>query len=158
MPEPRVVHSTFVLERSFRFSAERVFAAFSDPASKRRWFAELGRTHDVEAFEMDFRVGGLERIRYRFREGTPFPGLELHSNATFLDIVPGKRIVMSATMELAGHRFSASLLTVEILEAGGGSELVLTHQGAFFEHSDGPAIREAGWVTLLDQLREWLQQ
>jgi uncharacterized protein YndB with AHSA1/START domain len=38
--ERSVTHGTFVIERSDPVSAERVFAAFADPARKKRWFAE----------------------------------------------------------------------------------------------------------------------
>src|SRR5262245_23426362 len=47
MQEPSVVHNTFVLERSYPVAPERVFAALSNPAKKRRWFLEGGGT-DVE--------------------------------------------------------------------------------------------------------------
>jgi hypothetical protein len=33
-----------------------------------------------------------------------------------------------------------------------GADLVITHQGAFFEGSDGPARREHGWNVLADNL------
>lgn len=150
MPQPTTIHSTFVLERSFPQAPERVFAAFSDPARKRRWFAE-SHSHDVEKFELDFRVGGIERASYRFREGSPFPGVELSSEGAHLDIVPDRRIVMASTMSLGGRRISASLITFELLQSGEGTELICTHQGTFFEGSDGPQMREMGWRKILDQ-------
>ena len=52
--EPTVVHSTFVLERNYPQSPERVFSAFSFAAKRRRWFAD-GDQHEVELFEQDFR-------------------------------------------------------------------------------------------------------
>lgn len=73
MKEQSVIHNTFVIERSYRATPERVFAAFADPAKKRRWFVE-GDHHDVEEYEMDFRVGGKERSRLSFREGHPLRG------------------------------------------------------------------------------------
>ena len=76
MEEQSVIHSTFVIERRYPKPPERVFAALADAAKKRRWFAE-GEKHEVELFEMDFRVGGTERSRSRFKEGTPFPGVAL---------------------------------------------------------------------------------
>ena len=55
-------------------------------------------------------------------------------------------------MSLGDHRFSASLVTIEFVPTEKGTDLICTHQGAFFEGSDGPEMREAGWRKLLDQL------
>ncbi len=151
MNQPSVIHSTFVIERSYPKPPETVFAAFADPATKRRWFAE-GEHHDVEGFESDFRVGGAERIRYRFKEGTPFPGTELVNEGTYEDIVENRRIVSASTMSLGGRHISASLVTLEFLPSDTGTDLICTHQGAFFEGSDGPEMREGGWRKLLEQL------
>lgn len=151
MPDPSTIHSTFAIERNYPKPVERVFAAFADPARKRRWFAENER-HNVEEFEMDFRVGGAERARYRFGPGTPFPGVELSSDGTFHDIVPNRRIILASTMALAGRRFSVSLITFEFLAAKAGTDLILTHQGTFLEDADGPEMREDGWGKLLDRL------
>jgi uncharacterized protein YndB with AHSA1/START domain len=151
MPEPTVVHHTFVLERSFNKPPEAVFAAFADAAKKRRWYAVGGNT-EVENFEMDFRVGGAERIQYRFQEGSPFPGVELTNVGSYHDIVENKRIVTASTMAMGGRRFSTSLVTFELLPTANGTDLIVTHQGAFFEGADGPEMREQGWRKLLDNL------
>jgi uncharacterized protein YndB with AHSA1/START domain len=151
MEQPSVIHSTFVIERSYPKAPERVFAAFADAAKKRRWFAE-GEIQEVEEFAMDFRVGGAERLRYRFNEGTPFPGVAITNEGSFQDIVPNRRVVTASTMTLGDKRFSASLVTIELLPTDKGTDLICTHQGAFLEGADGPQIREAGWRKLLDRL------
>jgi len=151
MEQQAVIHSTFVIERSYPKPPERVFAAFADAAKKRRWFAE-SETHEVEEFEMDFRVGGAEHARFRFTEGTPFKGVVLVNEGRYQDIVPDRRIVTASTMTFGDRRISASLVTFELLATDKGTDLICTHQGAFFEGADGPQLREAGWRKLLDQL------
>jgi uncharacterized protein YndB with AHSA1/START domain len=70
----------------------------------------------------------------------------------FQDIVPNRRIVSASTMDLADKRISASLFTFEFLQTDKGTDLIFTHQGTFFEGSDGPQMREAGWRTLFENL------
>src|SRR5258705_13155410 len=114
MVEPTVIHDSFVIERTYPAAVERVFAFLSDPAKKRRWYAD-SETSAVESFEMDFREGGAERSRYRMNERTPFPGAVLANDGIYQDIVPGRRVVLATSMTLAGRRISCSLITIELL-------------------------------------------
>jgi uncharacterized protein YndB with AHSA1/START domain len=59
-------------------------------------------------------------------------------------------------MDFGEKRISASLVTIEFLATDKGTDLICTHQGAFFEGADGPQIREAGWRHLLEQLAKEL--
>ena len=156
MSERTVTHSTFVIERHYPVSPEKVFAGFSDPARKRRWFAE-GEGFAVDEFEMDFRVGGSEYSRFRFQGGGPLPeGTPMGNDTTYHDIVPNQRIVLAYTMTVGGNRISASLATFEFLPADNGTDLVFTEQAAFFEGADGAEMREGGWRQLLEQLAKAL--
>lgn len=147
-----ITHNTFVIERNFPSTPERVFAAFAAPAKKRRWFAEAHH-HEVGTYEMDFRVRGLETSRYKMNATTPLPGVELLSTGVFHVIVLNERIVSSSTMSIGGNIISAALATFElVLAANGDTDLIFTHQAAFFEGADGPQMREQGWRSLFDRL------
>jgi uncharacterized protein YndB with AHSA1/START domain len=155
MTEPKVVHSTFVLERKFPQPVEAVFEAFSDPAKAKRWHAADGSS-DVVEFALDFREGGMERMVYKMGPQTPFPGVPLENEGRYQEIVTNERIVMASTMKIGGRRISVTQVTFELLPTEEGTDLLLTHQGAFLPGSDGPKMREAGWNTILDRIQALL--
>jgi uncharacterized protein YndB with AHSA1/START domain len=146
-----VAHSTFSIERTYPSPPARVFAAFSNQATKRRWFAE-GEGWEVDEFTMDFRVGGHEVARFRFKGGAP-----MGNDTIYLDIVPERRIVLAYTMMVGDKRISVSLATVEIAPSGDGTRLVYTEQGAFLDGADESAGREVGCRDLLEKLGEELR-
>jgi uncharacterized protein YndB with AHSA1/START domain len=145
--QSHIVHHTFVSERTWSASPERVFAAFSDREQKRLWYFQ-----GSESFEMDFRIGGAERAVSRLGADSPFPGVPLTSEGIHLDIAANQRVVIASCMSIGGRPMSASLCTFQFLPEGTGTCLVFTHQGAFYENSDGPAMREEGWNTILNRL------
>jgi uncharacterized protein YndB with AHSA1/START domain len=151
MEQQAVVHNTFVVERAYPVPPERVFAAFSDPAKKRRWYAEA-ESKQIESYDMDFRVGGKEHYASGFKEGHPLAGHTLKSENIYRSIVPNRRMIFTSTMALEEKCFSISLGTVELLPSEKGTDLILTFQSAFLEGADGPEMREAGWRGLLDKL------
>jgi uncharacterized protein YndB with AHSA1/START domain len=151
MTESSVVHRTFVIERNYPTTPQRVFDAFADKTKKRRWCVE-GEGFTIEEFEMEFRVGGIEQSRFRFQDG---PAIVI--DAVYQDIVPDKRIVFVYTLTTGDKRMSSSLTTVELLPAKKGTDLIFTEQGAFFDGLDSARGREEGCRGLLEELAKELQ-
>ena len=154
--ETNLVHNAFTIERNYPQSPDRVFAAFAQPARKRRWYAE--GEHEIQEFEMEFRVGGSERLHYRFKEGHPIAGSEINNESVYQDIVPDKRIVMTAKMTLNGKPIQVALVTFEFLPSATGTDLVFTNQGAFIDWPGGDKMIEQGWRGLLASLEKYLAQ
>jgi len=149
LAERAVTHGTFVIERNYPAAPERVFKAFSDPATKHRWFVD-DEASGAEDFGMDFRVGGMERKRFSNKHGV------FTNDTVYLDIIPNQRIVFAYTMSMNDRRFSSSQATVELVAAEKGTNLIFTEQGAYFEGSDGPKMRQDGWRVLLESLAKEL--
>ncbi|KAA6464544.1 polyketide cyclase [Acidobacteria bacterium AB60] len=158
MADPKVVHSTYVVERSFAKPVEAVYAALSKPEKVKAWYAE-GEKHDLIEFTLNFMEGGTQRLVYRMREGTPVAGLVIDSEARFQEIVPNDRVVMATTMKFNGRRMLATQITFELVPTPQGTDLICTHQGAYFEGSPAnmPDMLRQGWTDLLARMGKLLE-
>jgi uncharacterized protein YndB with AHSA1/START domain len=152
MEKSSVTHATFTIERTYPVTPDQVFAAFADPAKKRRWFfPEQGA--QVEEHEMNFHVGGAERKTFRVEQG-----MSCRNETFYQDIVPDQRIVFAYTMSVEGRPISSSQSTVELLPDGKNTRLLFTEQAAFFEGADGPEMRQSGWNSLFTRLNSQFAQ
>ena len=147
MTDPRVVHSTFTLERVYEASTGRVFAAWADPAAKARWFSPNG------PHELDFRAGGREVNRGHNQDGQV-----LTFESQYHDIVVGQRIAYTSTLSVGENVVTVSLTTVELTADGDTTRLLLTEHGAFLDGHEQPAWREQGTGQWLDALAAELER
>jgi len=145
-----VSHATFVIERAYKATPAKVFAAFADPKSKAQWFVGPDNWEKSD-HKLDFRVGGKESV-----SGGPPGGVVHYYNATIWDIVEGERIITSYEMHLNKTRISVSVGTTEIKSSGAGSKLIYTEQGAFLDGYDDAGERERGTQELFNQLERHL--
>lgn len=148
--ERSTTHSTFVIERTYDASPQRVFDAWADPAAKTKWFGP--REKPEGAYSLEFRVGGREHLT------VPTPDGNIYTfDALYYDIVPGRRIVYTYDMHRDDARISVSLAAVEIEAHGDGTRLTLTEHGVYLDGHDTPAQREHGTIELIDTLGEQIR-
>ena len=147
-----VEHSSFVIERQFDFPVEQVWRAWTDPKAKQAWFN--GGADVVEQVrEMDFRVGGSDRLVGKWKSG-----MVSDFTNTYLDIVPNERVIYTYWMRLNDSLISFSLATIEFTAKGKGTLLKLTEQGAFVNGFEDKGGREHGTNALVDKLHDYLKQ
>jgi uncharacterized protein YndB with AHSA1/START domain len=139
-------HATFSIERKYKQTPARVFAAWAEPEAKARWFVGPSDSRS-EGYQLDFRVGGREHLEVHMAAG------KVHRfDCVYQDIVPGERIVYSYDMHIGEARISVSLATIEFKANGAGTRLVFTEQAVFLDGYDDAGSRERGTAKLLDKL------
>jgi uncharacterized protein YndB with AHSA1/START domain len=152
MAEHATHHATIVFERIFDASAERVFAALSDPVARARWSAPSD-TAVLIYDEADFRVGGRDIFRCGAKNDPRYRG-ETH----YRDIVPNRRIVSTETVDELDTRLSVALTTVELEADGERTKLKLTVQLAALDDPRMIDGTKAGYAGALDNLARFLER
>ena len=140
------IHRSLTVERRYPVPPARVFRALSDPARKRRWFAE-GEGFEIESYTLDFREGGFERTRFRPAGGPP-----MTNDCVYLDIVREERVVFAYAMTIDGKPLSSSLGVMELVAEPAGTLLRYTEHTAYTDGNDGDASRREGTVQLFERL------
>jgi len=128
------------VEKRFAQSPERVFDAFLDPATAKR-FLFATKTGTMVRAEIDARPGGGFAFVDR-RDGQ-----DVEHVGTYLEIERPRRLVF----DFAVPAFSAerTRVTVEIVPDGSGSKLTLTHEDVLPEYEEKT---RQGWGMILDGL------
>jgi uncharacterized protein YndB with AHSA1/START domain len=149
-----VSHGMFTIERTYPgVTPQRVFDAFASEKGKDGWFTAPNERWEIVEREMDFRVGGRERLKGKWGSG-----MITEFDATYWDIVPGERIVYAYSMHLDGRKISVSLATFEFKPApGGGAHFRMTEQGAFLDGYDDNGSREEGSREIVEKLSQYLE-
>lgn len=150
MTERSIAHGDFTVERRYGASPARVFAAWSDPEIKRRWFGSPEKDNPAHVFE--FRVGGREYSASKMGDD------DYAFDVRYYDIVENVRIIYAYEMHMNGRRISVSVAAVEFRPDGDGTHMVVTEHGAFLDGLDSVKQREAGTNWLMDQLGEELKR
>lgn len=154
---------SFTIPLDLTAPPERVWPLFADLSLRRTWVRMPGPS-STATHELDFRVGGHERLTNTFRSGDTREDLE--SRTIFFDIVPNRRIVSSSEALVAGVLRWVSLITIDLAATGTGTHLDWTEQYSFVTLSTpggvddvkhlvgGTRLRLNGLVAALDRAEE----
>jgi uncharacterized protein YndB with AHSA1/START domain len=138
------------IKRVIKAPRDRVYAAWTDPAQMKQWFGpENVQTRDLIA---DARVGGEFRWDLTNSEGE-----KMTMRGEYRELQPGKKVVFTWQWEddedWENH---TSIVTVDLADHDGGTELCLTHEQLPNEESRGGHTR--GWNSALDKLEKFFSR
>ena len=119
-----------VVTRTFDAPARLVFEAWSRPELFKQWWVPRSLGMTLRSCEMDVRTGGKYRLVFGDDPANPMAFF-----GTYLEVVPGKRIVW--TNEEGGDAGSVSTVTLE--ERDGRTRLVMSER-----YPTKEALDEAG--------------
>jgi uncharacterized protein YndB with AHSA1/START domain len=149
--------ATLILRRMLNAPPERAFQAWTTPEHVRQWMCpEPGMS--VPLATMDLRVGGKYRIQMKTPDGEFFTAV-----GVFQEVKPPERLVYTWDYEKdgSGPEFGevegkVSLITVEFLKRGKGTEFVLTHSRfATVQSRDNHA---QGWGKIVEGLAKFVEK
>lgn len=141
--------TTLQIRRTFQAPRERVFRAWTEPEELRKWW-RVGDNWSSPIVEVDLREGGSYRIGMKNPDADQ-PHITI---GMFKEVnAPGK-LVYTWSFEAPGQSGDESLVTVEFLDKGGVTEVVLTHEKFADQHARDE--HNQGWNGVLDQLAKIL--
>ena len=145
MSKPQVPSLT--LKRRLNAPTDKVYAAWTDPEKIVHWFGPANAMGESVRAEMDVRVGGRYRMRFKTDDG------ESHEvGGEYKEVVPNERLVFSWAWHSTPER--ESLVTVSIKPEGSGTLLTFLHEQFADETARDNHAR--GWTELLAKLESWL--
>ncbi len=113
---------TIQLRRRFPVRREKVFDAWTDANVLRRWWCPQGWV--PAEIEVDARPGGEYLIGMRW----PGLGRPIYVYGQFLEVRRPERLVYTWQWENAFEQMPQTRVTVQFIETGATTEIVLTHE------------------------------
>jgi uncharacterized protein YndB with AHSA1/START domain len=146
---PAQAPTTLRITRTLAAPREKVFRAWTDPQTLERWFAPSD-AYRTTVPELDARPGG----RYKFE--MHHEGKVYSMWGVFREVKPPEKLVFTWQWDEERDRGDAgdTLVTIELFERGGATELVLTHER--FPSETARDQHNKGWAGCLDRLEKLL--
>ncbi len=139
---------TLHLKRRFAAPREKVFRAWTDPEALKQWWGPPG--YESPNAKVDLRAGGRYRLAMRkLPDGEVF-----YLSGTYREVQPPVRLVFTWAWESPEMDMGETLVTVEFLDRGEETEVVLTHE--LFPNAEICEQHNQGWNGCLDRLTQFL--
>lgn len=140
-------HREFTIIRVFDAPRDLVFRAWTDPTHAACWFGPQGCTTPVETISMDVRPGGAWHATM-VRDDN---GIEYPTGGTYREVDEPSRLVFTWTDPTSpAGRPAESLVTIELVERDGKTEMTFTQTG--FATDSGRDGARWGWNSGFDGL------
>lgn len=136
------------IRRTFQAPRERVFRAWTNAAELARWFAPSAE-YSTRVPELDLKVGGKYKVEMHHKGGNVNK-----VGGTYREIVPPEKIVFTWSWE-HDPTGSESLVTVEFLDLGSSTEVLLTH--VQLPNTEQREKHAHGWNGCLAQLAQYVE-
>lgn len=144
MSEAEKADSTMLkVSRLVSTSAEAVFRAWTEPDEIEKWWAPEGMS--VPFVEVDLKIGGVYRLGLQRPDADPF-----YATGIYREIQRPRRLVFTWRWEPDMMKAGETLVTIELQEKDGKTEVVLTHER--FPSAEVRDEHRQGWTQCLERL------
>ena len=142
--------SSLKIQRTVSASVERVYKAWTDPEQMRRWFG-CEYVTDIKVVQ-DLRAGG----RYQVQMTTDPDGVVITVHGVYKEVDPNKKLVYTWNSDSAEYPAVDTLISVQFIERGKGTEIVLEHTNFALEKSvDGHSL---GWTASFNKITALVEE
>lgn len=135
------------VRRLIKTNRARVFDAWTKPELMKQWLG--GQPSLIISCKMEVRVGGA----YVFNVQKDPAGPVTQLTGVYREVTPPSRLVFTWDGGCGGGKID-SLVTVDLAEKNGGTEVCITHER--FPDADTCAKHNQGWIASLDLLEKLL--
>jgi uncharacterized protein YndB with AHSA1/START domain len=136
---------TVQITRRYPATASRVFRALTDREEFKKWWTPPG--YELVGLDLDIRPGGAYKIAMRkLPDGDPF-----HVSGVYREVVADRRLVFTwAWSHVYDMPPDSTVVTIDLNEDKGTTELVLTHEGLKDEKMC--IDHQKGWTACCDRI------
>lgn len=135
--------STLQIKRNFNAPRKKVYQAWTRPEELSRWFAPT-EDHKTTIEKLDVKEGGKYRITVTHLNEVH------HLSGEYLEVRPEEKLVYTWFVENEWEPSEISRVTVEFIDRGNSTELILTHER--LPNEEQRKEHAEGWNGCLDHL------